>query len=162
MNSGLPFENNINTWTNGLLDGWMALSQLQSEVAAKLEQELKARHNWSLNDFYLLYFLSVAPEKKLRLQQLEAMLGLSQSAVSRLVSRFEARGCGALRRHICEEDRRSIYTGLTELGEGKVQEALATFLAVLGETLSAETLMQAVALLKPNGQLNEGGKSNDL
>ncbi|WP_438431199.1 MarR family winged helix-turn-helix transcriptional regulator [Gorillibacterium sp. sgz500922] len=146
--------------TNGLMEGWLALSQLQMGVAAKLEQELLSRHNWSLNDFYLLYFLSVAPGKKLRLQQLEAMLGLSQSAVSRLVSRFEARGCGALRRHVCEEDRRSVYTALTELGGKKVEEARATFLRVLGEELSEEALVRAVALLRPEGASTQGNASS--
>jgi DNA-binding MarR family transcriptional regulator len=146
---------------NRLMEGWLALSQLQLGVAGKLEQELQSHHNWSLNDFYLLYFLSVAPNKRLRLQQLEAMLGLSQSAVSRLVSRFEARGCGTLRRHVCEQDRRSVYTALTELGESKVEAACATFLEVLGEELSADALHQAVRLLKSEDPAQENRSSSE-
>ncbi|MEO3946644.1 MarR family transcriptional regulator [Gorillibacterium sp. CAU 1737] len=132
---------------NGLIDGWLALTQVQLGVAAKLEQELQARHRLSLNDFYLLYFLSVAPNKKLRLQQLEGMIGLSQSAVSRLVSRFEAKTCGVLQRHACDEDRRSIYTALTELGDAKVEAATATFREVLAEALSERELEQALSTL---------------
>jgi len=55
------------------------------------------------------------------------MVGLSQSAVSRLVSRFEAKGCGALQRHACDEDRRSIYTSLTQIGQDKLIRAQETF-----------------------------------
>ncbi|KAI7248604.1 hypothetical protein KC345_g11841 [Hortaea werneckii] len=67
-------------------------------VAAALEAKLMEKYELSLKEFYVLLFLSGAPEKKLKLQQLESMVGLSQSAVSRLVSRFEAKGCGALER----------------------------------------------------------------
>jgi len=140
---------------NGLMENWLALTQLQLSLAGKLEEELQSRHNWSLNDFYLLYFLSVAPDKKLRLQQLEAMLGLSQSAVSRLVGRFAARGCGALRRHVCEEDRRSVFTALTESGEQKVEAARETFLRVLGGAFSEDALREAVRLLKPGAPPTE-------
>lgn len=136
---------------NGLMDGWLALTQIQLGVAVKLEQELQASHGLSLNDFYLLYFLSLAPGQKLRLQQLETMVGLSQSAVSRLVSRFEARGCGALRRHACEEDRRSVYTALTEVGEAKVAAAYDTFTRVLRESLPERELEDAVRVMRNLG-----------
>ncbi|WP_058302648.1 MarR family winged helix-turn-helix transcriptional regulator [Gorillibacterium timonense] len=148
--------------TNGMMEGWLALTQIQLSVAAKLEQELQSKHNWSLNDFYLLYFLSVAPDKKLRLQQLETMIGLSQSAVSRLVSRFEARGCGALRRHVCEEDRRSVYTALTEIGEAEVAAAYDTFIRVLRESLPERELEAAVeTMLAVNAPASEANVSGD-
>lgn len=90
------------------------------KVAAVLEARLTENYELSLKEFYVLLFLSEAPEQKLKLQQLESMVGLSQSAVSRLVSRFEAKGCGALERKSCEADRRSIYTSLTTSGKTKL------------------------------------------
>lgn len=110
-----------------LITNWLRLTHIQMNVTNELEANLQAKHGLSLKEFYLLLFLSEAPEKKLKLQKLEAMVGLSQSAVSRLVSRFEAKGCGALERKACDADRRSIYTSLTSIGEDKLTRALATF-----------------------------------
>ncbi|MOA25698.1 hypothetical protein D3C78_1464390 [compost metagenome] len=76
----------------------------------------------------------------MRLQQLQDMVGLSQSAISRLVGRMEAKNCGALQRHICEDDRRGIYTCITELGEQKLQRALVTFNEVLQSALLKDGL----------------------
>ncbi|MEK5478575.1 MarR family transcriptional regulator [Paenibacillus sp. FSL R5-0407] len=121
---------------NSLLGNWLSLTQMQMGITSKLEAALQEKHQLPLNEFYLLLFLSEAPEKKLKLQQLEDMVGLSQSAVSRLVSRFEAKGCGALQRTICEEDRRAVYTSITPIGEAKLEKALPTFQAVLTEELS--------------------------
>lgn len=116
---------------DSLITDWLAVSQAQWNIASELEKALLEQHRLSLNEFYVLLFLCQAPQKKLKLQQLESMVGLSQSAMSRLVSRFEAKGCGALKRHICEEDRRAVYTSLTEIGEEEVTDALATFREVL-------------------------------
>ncbi|MFF2911393.1 MarR family winged helix-turn-helix transcriptional regulator [Paenibacillus sp. NPDC057934] len=130
------------TSNNNLIANWLAFTQMQSTVANKLEAKLMEKHNYSLNDFYLLMFLSQAPEKKLRLQQLESMIGLSQSAISRLVSRFEARSCGALERISCDEDRRSIYTALTDLGQSKIDSAMVTFNEELSKAFSTEEVRQ--------------------
>ncbi|MEK3865717.1 helix-turn-helix domain-containing protein [Paenibacillus sp. FSL H7-0716] len=112
---------------NDLITSWLTLTHIQMNVTNELEANLQAKHGLSLKEFYLLLFLSEAPEKKLKLQKLEAMVGLSQSAVSRLVSRFEAKGCGALERKACDADRRSIYTALTAIGEDKLLRAQDTF-----------------------------------
>jgi DNA-binding MarR family transcriptional regulator len=123
---------------NDLIANWLAITQMQMNVANKLEAKLLEKHNYSLKEFYMLMFLSQAPEKKLRLQQLESMIGLSQSAISRLVSRFEARSCGALERISCDEDRRSIYTALTDLGQAKIDSAMVTFNEELSEVFSTD------------------------
>ncbi|WP_313636788.1 MarR family transcriptional regulator [Paenibacillus sp.] len=112
---------------NDLITNWLTLTHIQMNVTNELEVNLQAKHGLTLKEFYLLLFLSEAPEKKLKLQKLESMVGLSQSAVSRLVSRFEAKGCGALERKACDDDRRSIYTSMTPIGEGKLISAQETF-----------------------------------
>ena len=119
-------------------------------VINELETNLQEKHDLSLKEFYLLYFLSEAPEKKLKLQELESMVGLSQSAVSRLVSRFEAKGCGALQRQACDNDRRSIYTSLTQIGQDKLDKSQVTFkevlLAAFPEKDVAQLLQQMLKL----------------
>lgn len=116
-----------NILNNDLIANWLTLTHIQMNVTNELEANLQAKHGLSINEFYLLLFLSEAPEKKLKLQKLESMVGLSQSAISRLVSRFEAKGCGALERKACDDDRRSIYTALTPIGEDKLIRAQETF-----------------------------------
>ncbi|MCM2532783.1 MarR family transcriptional regulator [Neobacillus pocheonensis] len=112
---------------NQLITSWLTLTNIQMKITNELENKLQQNHQLSLNEFYVLLFLSKAPEKKLKLQQLHSMVGLSQSAMSRLVSRFEAKGCGTLRRHICVDDRRAIFTSLTTEGEELLKEAFGTF-----------------------------------
>ncbi|UHA73230.1 MarR family winged helix-turn-helix transcriptional regulator [Paenibacillus sp. 481] len=120
-----------NVLNNDFIANWLNLTQIQMKITIELEAKLQENYGLSLKEFYLLLFLSEAPEQKLKLQQLESMVGLSQSAVSRLVNRFEAKGCGALERMACRDDRRSIYTSLTPIGQHKLDRALVTFEEVL-------------------------------
>lgn len=140
-----------NIQNNDLIANWLSLTHIQMNVANELETNLQAKHNLSLKEFYLLLFLSETPEKKLKLQKLESMVGLSQSAVSRLVSRFEAKGCGALQRHACDEDRRSIYTSLTQIGQDKLDRAQETFKETLVSAFpeqEVEQLLQQILRAK--------------
>jgi DNA-binding MarR family transcriptional regulator len=127
---------------NQLISSWLSLTHLQMKITDELESVLQQNHHLSLKEFYVLLFLSESPRKKLKLQQLQSMVGLSQSAMSRLVSRFEAKGCGALKRHICGEDRRAIYTSLTTEGEEKLKKALVTFNDTLTNAFSRGDLQE--------------------
>lgn len=120
---------------NSYTESWLALSSLQGAIATELEHVLQHQHKLSLREFYVLLYLSKAPEHKLRLQQLQDMVGLSQSALSRLVTRLEAKECGALQRHLCTDDRRGIYTALTEYGKDKFVKANETFSITLAAIL---------------------------
>ncbi len=130
-----------------LITNWLSLSTLQMSITNELETNLQQNHQLSLNEFYVLFFLSEAPDKKLKLQQLQNMVGLSQSAMSRLVSRFEAKGCGALRRHNCIDDRRAIFTALTDEGEEKLKKAMMTFQETLEKTFSQELIQEELKQL---------------
>ncbi|MBM7652850.1 MarR family winged helix-turn-helix transcriptional regulator [Neobacillus cucumis] len=138
-----------------LITNWLSFSNFQLKISNELESNLQQKHQLSLNEFYVLLFLSEASEKKLKLQQLQNMVGLSQSAMSRLVSRFEARDCGALRRHICADDRRAIFTSLTTEGEEKLKQAMMTFHETLENTFSKKAVVEELHQLI--GQLNEKG-----
>ncbi|CZQ86926.1 MarR family winged helix-turn-helix transcriptional regulator [Trichococcus collinsii] len=124
---------------------WLEINNFHLKVESALEKSLQTNHNLSLKEFYVLYFLSQEPDQKLKLQDLEEKVGLSQSAVSRLVSKFEAKGCGALERNVCEQDRRIIYTSLTKTGSTKLAAAAATVEKVLTEsfaTMPIQTLFK--------------------
>ncbi|MGZ0041194.1 MarR family winged helix-turn-helix transcriptional regulator [Paenibacillus ottowii] len=130
-----------------LLNIWLSLNKLQTNINDELEHALQENYSLSLNEFLVLYFLSQTEEKKLRLQQLQEMVGLSQSALSRLVVRMEAKSCGALQRHICEDDRRGIYTSMTDFGEKKFDKALETFNQTLESTFLKNGLKQKLQSL---------------
>ncbi|SFE72277.1 MarR family winged helix-turn-helix transcriptional regulator [Trichococcus pasteurii] len=115
---------------------WLEINNFHLKVESTLEKSLQMNHNLSLKEFYVLYFLSQEPDQKLKLQDLEEKVGLSQSAVSRLVSKFEAKGCGALERNVCEQDRRIVHTSLTKTGAAKLAAAAATVEQVLTESFS--------------------------
>jgi|GEM_PF-140113 len=131
------------------IDNWLCLTQIQASIANRLETALQEKHQLSLKEFYLLMFLSEAEGQKLKLQQLEDLVGLSQSAISRLVSRFEAKGCGALRRNVCEDDRRAVYTCLTPIGAEKLEKAMPTFKATLAEAFAGEEFQRMIFCFLP-------------
>ena len=117
--------------SNHFMDNWLAIDTIQQRIKKEFEEILKKDYSLSLKEFYVLYYLSQAKDKKLRLQQLQEMIGLSQSALSRLVAGMEAESCGALQKHTCEDDRRGTYTSITELGESKLQRSLVSFQEIL-------------------------------
>ncbi|HEK9103653.1 MarR family transcriptional regulator [Bacillus pfraonensis] len=136
-----------NNQTNEIVNNWLAITNIQMGITNELERALQKQYNLSLNEFYVLYFLSQTIDKRLRLQQLQEMVGLSQSAMSRLVNRLEAKSCGVLERHICEDDRRGIYTSLTAKGEEKLQNCLHTFHKIIHTTFSNKHLQLEIQSL---------------
>ncbi|GAF63498.1 putative transcriptional regulator [Bacillus sp. TS-2] len=115
------------------LNNWLKVTSIQNKISNELESALKRNNDISLKEFYVMYYLSQESNRKLRLQQLQELIGLSQSAMSRLVGRLEAKTCGALERTTCEDDKRGIYTSLTLLGESKFERALNTFNTVIND-----------------------------
>ncbi|WEG14614.1 MarR family transcriptional regulator [Pullulanibacillus sp. KACC 23026] len=130
-----------------LIAGWLSLTTTYMNLAHELEEVMKREHDLTLKEFYVLLFLYETPEKKLRLQQLQQMVGLSQSAMSRLVARFEAKGCGALQREICQEDRRNIYTAITDIGEAKLAKARETFCSTIEAALGVKEIQEGLNAL---------------
>jgi DNA-binding MarR family transcriptional regulator len=70
----------------------------------------------------------------MRMQQLARAAALSSSATTRLVNRLEDRRL--LRRILCSDDRRGIYTELTKDGRKLVERARPTHDAVLQPALN--------------------------
>ncbi|MFK3935935.1 MarR family winged helix-turn-helix transcriptional regulator [Alkalihalobacillus sp. NPDC078783] len=130
------------------LTNWLEVTTKQDKITAELEASLKKNNDISLKEFYVMFYLSQEPNKKLRLQQLQELIGLSQSAMSRLVGRLEAKTCGALERSTCEDDKRGIYTSLSPLGQKKFQRALNTFNAVIDNLEINQSILSNV--LKEN------------
>lgn len=94
-----------------------------------LDRELGAEHDLTASEFEVLQQLRSAEECSLRMATLAENAHLTQSALSRLVSRLESDGL--VERKTCDQDRRSLFVGLTDLGRARYEEARPTQRRVL-------------------------------
>ena len=113
--------------------GWRRLAALHQLIEARLERALQERHDLSVVEFTVLDALSRQDGWHLRMAQLARATGLSPSATTRLVNRLEARGL--IKRILCEDDRRGIYTEPTAAGRRLLRSARPTHDTVLDEAL---------------------------
>ena len=117
-----------------LVDEWRDLLARHARVTEALERELQQRHRLSVSEFEALQRLAEAEAHGCRLQQLVDDVHMSQSALSRLVSRLEERGLVA--RRACEDDRRGMFAVLTDAGRTRLREAQPTQHEVLRRVLA--------------------------
>ncbi|MEV0602378.1 MarR family transcriptional regulator [Streptomyces sp. NPDC050315] len=121
----------------GLAQGWCALSVLHGRIETHIERALQDGHGLSVREYSVLNVLSEQHDGvggHLRMHQVADAVVLSQSATTRLVTRLEERGL--LSRYLCPDDRRGIYTNVTEQGHQLLEEARPTHDAALSEALS--------------------------
>jgi DNA-binding MarR family transcriptional regulator len=88
------------------------------------------RYGLGQSEYRALAILAAAHENETRLLDLADELGLDRSSASRLVTRLE--GSQLVRRESCGDDRRGVYTVLTETGRelyGSVRDVYARALA---------------------------------
>ncbi|ABC83872.1 MarR family winged helix-turn-helix transcriptional regulator [Anaeromyxobacter dehalogenans] len=116
-------------------DAWLELVQLVAQVEADLGKVLQARHRLGLTEFRALELLARAPDSELRMQELAAQLGLNQSSVSRMVERLERGGLTV--RDLCPDDKRGVYTVLTERGRARLEGARPDYSRALEVALEA-------------------------
>ena len=90
---------------------WRTLNSLHGLVEAELERALDGL---SLVEYTVLDALSEQQERHLRMHEVARVAALSNSAATRLVNRLEDRGLIA--RILCDDDRRGIYSELTDEG----------------------------------------------
>ncbi|WP_374209110.1 MarR family winged helix-turn-helix transcriptional regulator [Kitasatospora sp. A2-31] len=112
---------------------WSRLTALHARVESRLAAALQRRHGLGLSEYRALGLLAEAPGGELRMQDLAAGLGLNQSSVTRLVARLHA--ADFTYRDSCPDDKRGVYTVITEPGRARRQEARATYEETLGTAL---------------------------
>jgi DNA-binding MarR family transcriptional regulator len=106
---------------------WTGLLRAHAALVQALDRELESTHGLPLTQYEVLLHLERAPEHRLRMSDLARSVLLSQSGVTRLVDRLEARGLVA--RAQCPEDRRVLWTQMTDEGHRRLLEARPTHLA---------------------------------
>ena len=106
-----------------MIENWLRLQKFTQQVSTELEERLgQMTPAVSLNEFYVLHFLKQNAGLDLRVSDLSQKLGLSLSATSRMLVRFE-QTCNVITRTQGQEDKRSIRINLTTEGERVLEEA---------------------------------------
>lgn len=123
-----------------LLHNWVNFSKFHNRIMRSLDYLLQQRYHLGLNEFYLMMFLNESSEKKLLLSEAQNMIGLSQSALSRLVSRLEQHHFHPVERDSDVEDKRSVYVVLTPSGQQHISTILSEVNIVLQQSLSEKDI----------------------
>jgi DNA-binding MarR family transcriptional regulator len=113
-----------------LAQEWHHLMGRYQRLMCSLDREL-ATHDLTASEFEVLQQLSDATECSLRMSELAESAHLTQSALSRLVSRLERDGL--VGRKACDNDRRALFVSLTDAGRARYAEARPTQRRVLRE-----------------------------
>ena len=129
---------------------WGNVVALHSWVEGQLAQALQRRHGIGLSEYRALRQLAAAEDGELRMQELAELIGLNQSSVSRLVLRLES--AGLTRRDHCPDDRRGVYTVITDEGRARLAAADPAYETTLRDALKQasdnEQFSDLVALLR--------------
>ncbi|PTM57794.1 MarR family winged helix-turn-helix transcriptional regulator [Desmospora activa] len=133
-----------------IIKSWLQFTNFHTKIQRKLDHVLQKQYQIALKEFYVLLFLSEAPDQKLRLSQLQQMVGLSQSAMSRLAARMEQKSCGVIRRSGYDDDKRGVCAVLTDRGEVRINEIMNTVNQTLRECFSQEEIDHLLLLMNPN------------
>ncbi|WP_347110683.1 MarR family transcriptional regulator [Paenarthrobacter sp. S56] len=133
--------------------GWRTLAALHGSIETELEKALQAASELSVVEYTVLDALSRQDGWHMRMQQLARATALSSSATTRLVNRLEDRGL--LTRILCADDRRGIYTELTQAGQKLLMDAkpvhdvtLESALSAAGKVPELEPLVRALGALQ--------------
>jgi DNA-binding MarR family transcriptional regulator len=103
------------------LETWSALATLLEWLPAALDAQLQRDAGLTHFEYGVLFALSDAPERTLRMSTLASYSHSSLSRLSRAVARLEARGW--VRRAPDPSDGRYTLATLTDLGAQKVDQA---------------------------------------
>ncbi|MFV1999569.1 MAG: MarR family winged helix-turn-helix transcriptional regulator, partial [Acidimicrobiia bacterium] len=90
--------------------------------------------------------LNQAPNKQLRMHELEESVLFTRSGITRLADRIEE--AGLIRRERSAEDRRGVYLVITEAGIDKIDEVWPDHVASIQKHFGQYLMMQDVKSLQ--------------
>jgi DNA-binding MarR family transcriptional regulator len=112
---------------------WAALAAAHGRVAERLAADLARSCALGINDFEILLRLDRAPERRLRLGELNESVPLTQPALSRAVTRLAERGL--LTREGAAEDGRGVVIVLQAAGRDVLGQAIPVHARAIREAL---------------------------
>jgi len=110
---------------------WRAFVTAQAHVSRRLDEDLRAEHGLSLQEYVALLILVESPDRRLRMGRLAEALALSKSGATRLIDRLVDDGLVA--RVTCASDLRGAEAALTEAGVNRLRTAAPTHLRGIAE-----------------------------
>jgi len=113
------------------LGPWRAFLRAHARVARRMDEDLRAGHALSLQEYETLLHLAEAPGRRLRMGRLADSLLLSKSGVTRLIDRLV--DDGLVERTSCSSDARGAEASLTGSGLARLRAASPTHLAGVRE-----------------------------
>ncbi|TYB63329.1 MarR family transcriptional regulator [Nonomuraea sp. PA05] len=150
MTAAPPVSDVASMWNHVLL--------LHARVESRLGTALQRRHGIGLSEYRALGHLAAAPRSELRMQELADRLGLNQSSVTRLVARLNT--AEFTYRDLCPDDKRGVYTVITEAGRDRYAEASRTYeetlRAALGEAGQVDAALAAAVTSLGDSLANSG------
>lgn len=126
-------------------DAWLRLVHTVSTVESDMARMLTSEHGIGLSEYRALQALAKAPDRELRMQDLATHLQLNQSSISRMVERMERSGLTV--RDVCADDKRGVFSVITEKGEARLEEARADYEAALTSALKESGLEGMLAAI---------------
>ncbi|GAK08107.1 hypothetical protein [Geomicrobium sp. JCM 19038] len=78
----------MNSETINVVDAWINYSKFYTRLSKAMNHVIMEEYQLGMNDFYFLYFLGEAENQALQQAQLQALLQLSPSALSRMTTRL--------------------------------------------------------------------------
>lgn len=105
---------------------WRAFARAQAHVSRRLDEDLRAEHGLSLQEYVALLILAESPERRLRMGRLADSLTLSKSGATRLIDRLV--DDGLVDRVTCASDLRGAEAALTDAGLNRLRRAAPTHL----------------------------------
>ena len=112
-----------------LADTWGALLKVHAALVPRLDRELQEAHGLPLTWYDVLLELNAAPERRLTMGQLGAVVAVSRTRVSRVVD--ELVRAGLVAREPNPYDGRSAYATLTPAGRAALRKAAPAYLAAV-------------------------------
>ena len=126
---------------------WEALFRAQVTVMRKLAEDFPS-HVISLTEYDVLYTLSIQPNRRMRIRDLNSRTLLTQPSVSRLVDRLSAKGI--LSKAVDPSDGRGTIVSLTDQGFAIYRDAARvhgrSITGQMTKALSPDELAQLRAL----------------
>lgn len=104
---------------------WRKFLTAHVMVIEYIERDLAAAELPPLSWYDVLFALSQAFDRKLRLHELAQAILLSRSNVTRLVDRLE--GAGLIQRDICKSDRRGAFAVITAEGLAVLEQMWSVY-----------------------------------
>lgn len=115
---------------DALAAAWHDTLNRYHRTTCALDRALAADHGITVSDFEVLQQLDRA-DGMVRMHELAEQVHLTQSALSRLITRLEK--AGLVSRGVCEDDRRAAWTQITPAGQRCYSAARPTHRAILRE-----------------------------